>query len=157
MIQSHSDGKNGFQAASPSAGLFKRTGKYSIPSVAKLGVDSFLIDDAKRRSVSFSLGDETVNSHALLDYINDTVDRYMPTRRQSKQNPEPVLFSSKSPEQDANKDNAIEFANKLLLETLVVVYEPGRKGRIVKERSLKQGRKAPQAIQSQVDVLGGYF
>lgn len=97
IIQSYSDGKNGFQAASPSAGPVKRTGRYPITSVARLGVDSFLIDDAKRRSVSSFSGDETVNSHALLDHINDTVDRYTPTRRQSEQNPEPVLSPLKAP------------------------------------------------------------
>ena len=151
--KSHRDAKNEFEAASPSAREVERTRKYPIPSVAKLRIDSFyegrqtvtpgqepLKDDTKRRCASFSSGDETVNSHAPVDHTDDdTVNSNTPTRHRSKQNPRPVLFSSKSPE-----DSAVKFADRPLLETSVVVYERGRKGRIVKERTVRQGRGRPR-------------
>ncbi len=101
--------------------------------------------DTKRCRVPFSLDDETVNSHASVDHIdNDTVNNCTPTRHQSKQNRRPVHFPSKSSEQDASEESAIEFADTSLLGTSVVVYERGREGQIVKERSVRQGRGRPR-------------
>lgn len=142
-----------FKATSPSARQVERAGKYLIPSVANLRIDSFyegrqtvtpgqepLKDDTKRRRASFSSGDETVNSHGPVDYADDdNVNSNTPTRRRSKPNPRPVLFSSKSPE-----NSAVKFADRPILKTSVVVYERGRKGRIVKERSVRQGLGRPR-------------
>lgn len=56
---------------------------------------------------------KTVNTHAPVDHTDDdTVNSTIPTRHQSKQNPKPVLFFFKCPE-----ENAAELADTPLLET----------------------------------------
>ena len=83
-----------FKAASPNVRQVESTSKYLILSVANLRIDNFykrhqtimpgsepLKDNIKRCHTSFSLGNETVNSHGPFDYADDNnVNSNMPTQ-----------------------------------------------------------------------------
>lgn len=84
-----------------------------------------------------SLSNKIVNNHRPIDYTNDNnINNNTLTWYQSKPNPKPILFSSKS-----SKNSVVKFADRLILEILIVIYKQSQKSQIVKEKSIKQGQE----------------